>query len=190
MKKCKIKDCPYKKKASGYCSGHYYRLKKYGNPTETPLYERHGKSYSREYCIWVSMRDRCYSNKNKYYYNYGGRGIKVCDRWKNSFENFYKDMGDKPSNKHTLDRIDVNGDYTPENCKWSTWEEQSLNKRTRKDNSLGVTGVYYHKGAKKYTTEFRRKGKTYYIGLFNTVEEAAEARKKAIEDYEKNNQNE
>lgn len=88
-----------------------------------------------EMIIYYGMKGRCYNKNNKKYKDYGGRGIKVCDRWLESFWNFYEDMGKRPSPKHTLDRINVNGDYCPENCKWSTHEEQANNRR----NSLLIT---------------------------------------------------
>ena len=96
----------------------------------------HRQSYSSEYRAWQNMKARCYNPNNKYYKNYGERGIEVCDRWKDSFENFFEDMGPKPSSKHSIDRIDVNGNYEPENCKWSTDQEQARNKRNQRDAKL------------------------------------------------------
>lgn len=79
---------------------------------------------------WGSMKSRCYNKNATRYAQYGGRGIKVCDRWLASFENFLEDMGERKSQQFSLDRIDVNGDYCPENCKWSTAFEQANNKQT------------------------------------------------------------
>jgi hypothetical protein len=91
------------------------------------IVKKHGMRDSIEYSTWRSMRKRCLDLNNKQYDRYGGRGIKICDRW-NKFENFYADMGDRPSKLHSIDRIDNDGDYTPENCKWSTDVEQNTNR--------------------------------------------------------------
>ena len=93
---------------------------------------KHGASKTIEYSSYLSMIRRCMSKKHCSYKNYGGRGILVCKEWLNSFENFYKDMGPRPSKNHSIDRINVNGNYTKENCKWSTRSEQQKNKRRNK----------------------------------------------------------
>lgn len=90
----------------------------------------HGKTKTSEYGIWQQMKKRCHNSNGVGHHRYQGRGIKVCDRWRESFENFYEDMGDRPSNRHSIDRVDNDGDYEKGNCRWATVSEQSNNKST------------------------------------------------------------
>lgn len=98
------------------------------------------RSSLREFNIWYNMIDRCTNRSNHAYEYYGGRGVFVCEEWKNDFWSFYKDMGPKPSKGHSLERIDNNSGYLPNNCKWATKKEQSSNRR-RHNYKLDYCGI-------------------------------------------------
>ena len=88
----------------------------------------HGRSYSPEFRSWWAMRQRCENSNLPRYYDWGGRGITVCDRWQ-KFENFFADMGEKPTPRHSIDRINNHGNYEPSNCRWATPKQQQRNSR-------------------------------------------------------------
>lgn len=92
---------------------------------------RRGAARTVEYNCWAAMHRRCYNPNVFAFEHYGGRGIKVCERWF-KYENFLADMGRRPTPQHSIDRIDNDGDYTPQNCRWATKSEQRLNQRRRK----------------------------------------------------------
>ncbi len=86
--------------------------------------EYHGMRWTPEYQAWLGMKQRCTNHKKREYKNYGGRGIKVCQDWLNSFQSFFDHIGLRPTEKHSIDRIDVNGNYEPGNIRWATQQEQ------------------------------------------------------------------
>ncbi len=133
--KCSSVQCSKfrRKPGSLYCEAHYYQMRRNGFITNKIVQakEFHGLSKTPEFTAWAAMKGRCSNKKNKRYKYYGGRGIKVCKRW-DSFKNFLCDMGLKPSSAHSLDRIDVNSDYSPTNCRWVTADIHSQNRRTVK----------------------------------------------------------
>jgi len=89
--------------------------------------QTHGRTGTPEYTAWSRMKLRCYDPNNPKYYRYGARGIAVCERWRESFENFYADMGPRPSSKHSLGRKNNDGPYSPQNCRWETPYQQLRN---------------------------------------------------------------
>lgn len=114
LKEGAVKSCGCLWSKKHNCSGNSYKNKRF--PT-------------KEYKAWINMKRRCTAKETYHAYNrYGGRGIKVCDRWKNSFENFLSDMGLKPTQKHSLDRINPDGNYEPNNCRWATMKQQRNNR--------------------------------------------------------------
>lgn len=138
---------------------------------------KHGMRHTKVYNTWKRMRQRCTNNKVERFDNYGGRGIAICKAW-GSFENFYADMGDPPSERHSLDRIDVDKGYSKSNCRWATPSVQAANTTKRADNTTGYTGVF--KNGSKWSAKLNWKKVTHHIGTFATPLEAAKARDKFI----------
>lgn len=148
---------------------------------------------SVEYETWCRIKYRCYNKKSKDYNDYGGRGIEMCDEWKNSFENFYKDMGKRPSKNHSIERLDVNKGYSSDNCLWITNDKQARNKTKLSTNTTGVTGVHkHHKNGVlcRYTADWReldgtRRSKSFSINKYGKEEAfrlACETRENAIKE--------
>ena len=112
-----------------------WKAKTAGNASKT-----HGMSKTPEYRIWTGITKRCTNPKHKDFHLWGGKGIKVCERWSRDFANFYADMGPKPSPAHQIDRINSDLNYSPDNCRWATPLEQSLNTtKVKKIVFLGET---------------------------------------------------
>lgn len=142
--------------------------------------KKHGMDGTSVYRAWISLKARCNNRKDKDYYKYGGRGISVCDRWQKSFENFYKDMGNKPTPNHSIDRINNNGNYEPSNCRWATARQQRVNRRT--SNKTGVPGVYpvtRHYRYVHYRVCIYVGSRSKHIGMFKSLNEAKLARAEA-----------
>ena len=139
---------------------------------------RHGHSIngirSLTHSSWHNMRSRCNNPNMKQYKDYGGKGIKVCERW-NTFENFLKDMGERPGKKYSLDRIDLNKDYCPENCRWATHFEQARNRSicvylTINDKRQTVKEWALEVGINRQTIERRLKlGWSHYDAVMQPV---------------------
>lgn len=151
--------------------------------TQTKHNNTKGHNKTPEYNSWAAMKARCYNQNFKQFPDYGGRGVIVCDRWKDSFEDFLIDMGEKPTPNHSIDRIDVNGNYEPENCRWTDRTSQQRNQRIRIDNTTGYRGVAFIKKTGRYRASISVNRKTVSLGDFKNLEEAIEARKKAERKY-------
>jgi hypothetical protein len=120
------------------------------------------------------MLSRCYKQSDSAYKNYGGRGIEVCERWRESFKNFYEDMGGRPEGL-SLGRIDNEGNYEPNNCCWETREQQNQNMRKRSDNKSGLVGLHFDNHQKIWRARRQRNGIIYELYSGKCFESAKQA---------------
>lgn len=186
---CKVADCDRTDiKGKGMCNKHYQRWKAHGTTDLLMEYKGPRKDYPSEYRSWEAMKQRCLRETHKYYHLYGGRGVKICEHWLgiHGFANFMEDMGPKPSHKigknnrciYTLDRIDVDGDYCPENCRWATEYQQQNNKR----NNVKTPGVNWSAREKRWKARWRVNGRSLCT-THRTYQEAVNQRKKWEQEY-------
>ena len=148
------------------------------------LKTKHKETGTQLYNTWCSMKARCCNRNHEHYKYYGERGITVCDDWKNDFVKF-RDwaLSNGYSDNLTIDRINVNGNYEPENCRWATKEVQAQNKRIYNRNTSGVKGVSFDKSVSKWRAYIGCHRRLIHLGFFITVKEAAEARQQAEMKY-------
>ena len=175
---CLVNGCKREAVCKGFCMKCYCRSKK--SPKSSRNRESLLANYAKEWQILNAMRQRCNNPNSVSYKNYGGKGIKVCDRWmgKDGLKHFIEDMGRRPEGvtskghpMYTIDRIDAEGDYCPENCRWSTWWEQNRN-TSRNTNTTGV----YRVGKTSWRAELTVDGRTYR-SHFKSEEDAIKYRK-------------
>lgn len=138
----------------------------------------HGLAGTREYSVWANMRARCNNPKSTFFHNYGGRGIKHQESWA-SFDEFWKDMGEGYVEGLELDRIDVDGNYCVENCRWTDNSTQAYNQRQHKNNTSGKTGVVLNKNTNHWVSNINVKKEKIYLGTFVNLEDAVKAREDA-----------
>ena len=149
--------------------------------------KKHGLYKHKLYRLWSNMKQRCYNKKSTRYQNWGGRGIRVCVKWRDNFKAFYNWSINNGWRKGlTIDRIDNDGNYHPDNCRFVSQKINHSNKRMRSDNKTGFVGVSFDKDTNKYRARIHIDGKYKHLGLFNTANEAVISISKATNKQEIN----
>ncbi len=167
MNICKLDGCLKEAKKGTVCSMHRARKERHGNYSYTSF---DGRSKHPMYRRWNAMVERCTKEYSSAWKNYGGRGIRVCDRWlgRKGFDNFIEDVGMPPSKEYTLDRIDNDKGYSPDNVRWALKDIQAHNQRAR--SVSGHMGVYRFRG--KWRCSVSRGNNNLYGGTFTSKKQA------------------
>jgi hypothetical protein len=161
--RCSIENCRGEYYAKDFCRKHYDKV----------------FVKSSEYRTWQNMKNRCYNKNHPQYPNYGGRGITIFEDWINDFPKFFEYIGQKPTKKHSIDRINNDGNYEPGNVRWATWYQQGSNKR----NSCKVTGVHFVKNKNLWSANIILGGVFMFRKQFKFFEDAVKVRKELEKIY-------
>lgn len=181
-KTCSVAECREPAFCRGICKAHYMQVWANGKITGGVIRKNNGKIKHPLYSTWANMMRRCYDTKNSAYENYGGRGITVCERWKRfdtGFSNFVSDMGDRPKG-FSLDRIDNNLGYSPDNCRWSSRRDQNVNRRNNKKEP----NIYIRKNKNytSYAVKISCNGKIFWK-TYKSIEEAVIGRDNKLKEW-------
>ena len=172
--KCGFCDKEFKTQTSSINSGNTKSCGCYNKRRLSETHKTHGLGSTSLYRIWINIKTRILNPKDKHYNDYGGRGITICDEWKNDFMSFYNwAILNGYSDELSIDRIDNDGNYEPSNCRWVTRTIQSRNQRVYKNNTSGYKGVRFIKDRNKYRSYINVDKKGVFLGYFLTAVEGA-----------------
>jgi hypothetical protein len=173
--KCGFCGTNFKASTSNISTGNTKSCGCYKKRRISETHKTHGLGYTKLYRVWTDIKNRTLNPKHNYYFDYGGRGINICEEWLD-LHNFYNwAISNGYSEDLTIDRIDNDEGYFPENCRWTTKTIQSRNQRVYKNNTSGYKGVSCDKGGYKYKAQIKVNNKNIYLGSFPTAVEGAVA---------------